>query len=86
MKGEVYRLHDPDSILAALDEYEGAVGPDPLYRRELADIHLENGKPIEAFTYIFNQPVEGYLRIESGDYIEYLKSSELEIVDEPIDL
>lgn len=78
VKGEVYRLNQPEATLSVLDAYEGAVGPEPLYRRELVDITLENGKPIEAFTYIFNLPVDGYPRIESGDYVEYIQSFELE--------
>lgn len=77
VKGEVYRLHQPERILAALDEYEGALGEDPLYRGELVDITLENGKSIKAWIYIFNGDVSGFHRIEPGDYVQYLKHERL---------
>jgi gamma-glutamylcyclotransferase (GGCT)/AIG2-like uncharacterized protein YtfP len=72
VKGEVYRLHQPEAVLAKLDEYEGAIGADPLYRRELVDIILENGKIIKAWVYVFNGDASGFQRIESGDYVYYL--------------
>ncbi len=81
VKGEVYRLHQPEGILARLDEYEGAVGADPLYRRELVDVILENGKAIKAWIYIFNRDVRDFQRIESGDYVEYLRHKRLALYE-----
>jgi gamma-glutamylcyclotransferase (GGCT)/AIG2-like uncharacterized protein YtfP len=82
VKGEVYRLHQPEPLLAALDLYEGAVGLDRLYRRELAEVVLEDGCRIGAYIYIFNHSVNGYTRIESGDYVEYLRETEFSGLDE----
>ena len=45
--GEVFELNDP-SILAALDEYEGAE-----FQRALAHVHLDDGQSLEAWVYLF---------------------------------
>ncbi len=72
--GEVYALRQPESALAHLDEYEGCVGPDPLYRRKLVEVIMSDGEPIQAWAYIFNRPVSDFKRIASGDYLYYISS------------
>ena len=86
VKGEVYRLRQPESLLSALDVYECAVGLDRLYRRDLVDTVLKEGIRIKAYIYIFDNPVNGYTRIESGDYLEYLRENEFSTLDESIEL
>lgn len=65
--GEVYRLADRDA-LARLDEYEGTGGPDPLFRRERAEILLDGGGSLIAWTYFYNRPTGHLRRIMSGDF------------------
>jgi gamma-glutamylcyclotransferase (GGCT)/AIG2-like uncharacterized protein YtfP len=73
VRGEVYRLHEPRRILPGLDEYEDASPrePDPLYRRELVEATLTDGKPVRAWTYIYNRPTDSLKRIESRDFLHF---------------
>jgi gamma-glutamylcyclotransferase (GGCT)/AIG2-like uncharacterized protein YtfP len=70
VRGEVYRLRVP-STLADLDRYEGC---DPverargLYRRERADVVLDDGRRVAAWVYLYNRPVAALRPIASGDY------------------
>ena len=56
VKGEVYALRNPNSVLRVLDEYEGCGPGDPSpteFRREKVNISLENGENIKpGFTFI----------------------------------
>lgn len=77
--GEVYQLDDRslDRTLALLDDYEGLAPSDPEpheYRRELVWATLPNGRRIRAWAYVFNRPVDGLARIESGDFAEWRRS------------
>jgi len=57
-----------------LDDYEGvSVEADEiqLYRREIADIHLNN-EVTQAWIYWYNGDVTGKPLIASGDMLEYL--------------
>jgi gamma-glutamylcyclotransferase (GGCT)/AIG2-like uncharacterized protein YtfP len=69
--GEIYRLHRAPQALGALDEYEG-VRPKSvatrLYRREIAEVRLENGDRVSAWIYWLNHVFRRGRRIESGDY------------------
>jgi gamma-glutamylcyclotransferase (GGCT)/AIG2-like uncharacterized protein YtfP len=74
--GEVYEMLDRRSVLDALDELEGYRPGDPatsLYTRELTPVTLENGITVNAWAYFYNAPLGRAERIESGDYLEYLK-------------
>jgi gamma-glutamylcyclotransferase (GGCT)/AIG2-like uncharacterized protein YtfP len=74
--GEVYEMLDRRSVLDALDELEGYRPGDPatsLYTRELTSVTLENGVTVNAWAYFYNAPLGRAERIESGDYLEYLK-------------
>lgn len=69
--GELYRLADPDEDLAALDDYEecGPVyGVDAEYVRTVTRVALADGSVREAWIYLYNRPVDGLARIESGDF------------------
>ena len=74
--GEVFELLDPDEVLTALDEIEGYRPGDPdssLYIRSLVPVHLPDGTSQPAWVYFYNAPLGKAPRIESGDYLEYLK-------------
>jgi gamma-glutamylcyclotransferase (GGCT)/AIG2-like uncharacterized protein YtfP len=71
--GELYRLRQPEALLREFDMYEacgeGFVEPTEYIRRMLPVMSGE-GDAIEAWTYIYNWPVTGLPRIESGRFLE----------------
>ena len=71
--GELYRLRNVVELMAALDDYE-SVGPgyEPptLYLREMIAVTLADGRVHEAWTYIYNRPVDESKRIASGRFLE----------------
>jgi gamma-glutamylcyclotransferase (GGCT)/AIG2-like uncharacterized protein YtfP len=74
--GEVFELLDRDEVLTALDDIEGCRPEEPdssLYIRSLVPVHLPEGVTERAWIYFYNAPLGKAPRIESGDYLEYLK-------------
>lgn len=74
--GEVYELINPRIVLDALDELEGYRPGEPessLYTRALTPVTLEDGLIVDAWAYFYNAPLGRAERIESGDYLEYLR-------------
>ena len=74
--GEVYEMSHPTIVLSALDELEGYRYNAPetsVYRRIRTPVTLEDGTVVAAWTYFYNAPLGRAQRIESGDYLEYLK-------------
>jgi gamma-glutamylcyclotransferase (GGCT)/AIG2-like uncharacterized protein YtfP len=74
--GEVFQFEDAPAVLAALDEIEGFRPGDPdtsLYVRRRVPVYLDDGTSAEAWAYFYNAPLGHAPRIESGDYLEYLK-------------
>jgi len=74
--GEVYDMLNPAAVLQALDEIEGYRPGEPeasLYTRIMTPVALEGGGTTDAWAYFYNAPLGGAQRIESGDYLEYLK-------------
>ena len=71
--GELYRLRDVAELLPALDDYE-SVGPgyEPptLYLREAVPVTLADGRVMQAWTYVYNRPVDPAKRIASGRFLE----------------
>ena len=71
--GELYRLRDVDELMAALDDYE-SVGPSheqpTLYLREVVPVTMDDGRVVDAWTYIYNRPVDEAKRIVSGKFLE----------------
>jgi gamma-glutamylcyclotransferase (GGCT)/AIG2-like uncharacterized protein YtfP len=66
--GELYRLIDC-RVLDRLDAYEGCAVDSPQpheYRREIAQVTLENGATAEAMLYVFQGSVESLPRITDG--------------------
>ena len=75
--GEVYRVADPDAVLAALDDIEGYRPDHPdrsLYRRERADVVLPDGERARAWVYFYNAPLGQAQQITSGDYLDHVKA------------
>lgn len=71
VRGEVYSLENPEEALRELDRYEGVDPSDPNgseFRRVLKLVRLSSGRNTRAWVYLYNQPTEGRLRIDSGDY------------------
>jgi gamma-glutamylcyclotransferase (GGCT)/AIG2-like uncharacterized protein YtfP len=74
--GEVHRMSDADSVLAALDEIEGYRPGQPdasLYTRVETPVTFEDGRVEPAWAYFYNAPLGQAQRIESGDYLQHLK-------------
>ena len=70
--GDLFRMRDPDKLLAVLDDYEG-IGPEQeqptLYLREMLPVTLGDGSVTEAWSYIYNRPVIETKRIASGRFL-----------------
>jgi gamma-glutamylcyclotransferase (GGCT)/AIG2-like uncharacterized protein YtfP len=76
VSGEVYELINPRLVLDALDELEGYRPGEPessLYTRALTPVTLDDGSIVDAWAYFYNAPLGRAERIESGDYLEYLR-------------
>jgi gamma-glutamylcyclotransferase (GGCT)/AIG2-like uncharacterized protein YtfP len=67
---------DVDAVLTALDEIEGFRPGQPdasLYTRVETPVTLPDGQVLTAWAYFYNAPLGRAPRIESGDYLAYLK-------------
>ena len=76
VRGELYEMKDADVVLGILDEIEGYTPAEPdtsLYTRRIAPVTLEGGHMADAWVYFYNAPLGRGERIQSGDYLEYLK-------------
>jgi gamma-glutamylcyclotransferase (GGCT)/AIG2-like uncharacterized protein YtfP len=77
VRGEVHRMLAPAAVLRALDEFEDYRCDQPdvsLYVRSETLVCLDDGGVERAWVYFYNAPLGGARRIESGDYLEYLKA------------
>jgi gamma-glutamylcyclotransferase (GGCT)/AIG2-like uncharacterized protein YtfP len=71
--GEVYRLRARDELLREFDMYEacGDGFPPPTeYIRQMLSVTLLDGSASEAWSYIYNWPVDSLPRIASGRFWE----------------
>ena len=74
VRGELYRLTEPAVTLAVLDRYEEcgpAFGPDAEYVRVVTTVIRDDGSEADAWIYRYNRPVEGLVRIGSGDFCAF---------------
>ncbi len=74
--GEIYRIDDPDLVLETLDTIEGYNTSNPersLYIRKQVMAECA-GEKLPVMVYVYNLPVDGLPRIESGDYRQYVRS------------
>ena len=70
--GEVFRLRQPDAMLREFDMYEacgeGFAAPTEYLRQRLT-VTLADGSACEAWTYVYNWPVDEAARIASGRFL-----------------
>jgi gamma-glutamylcyclotransferase (GGCT)/AIG2-like uncharacterized protein YtfP len=75
VRGELYDLISPDSMLPPIDRYEGCSDEDARpheFERELVDVDMEDGLVRRAWIYWYRlEPVGRLLR--SGDYLQRMK-------------
>ena len=77
--GELYIAKDDGEFswaIAKLDDYEGVFpepGEQPLYRREIADIFI-NDAIVPAWIYWYNGDVANKPVVSSGDILDYMKN------------
>ena len=71
--GELFRLRQPAELLREFDMYEacgeGFAEPTEYLRQRLA-VTADDGAVSEAWTYVYNWPVDGLPRIASGRFLE----------------
>jgi len=71
--GELYRLRARDEMLREFDMYEacgeGFAQPTE-YLRQMREVSLTDGSVSEAWTYVYNWPVDHLPRIASGRFLE----------------
>lgn len=78
INGELYAINKPEEFnwaIEQLDDYEGLNtedGETPLYRREQVNVY-QNGQPVTAWMYWYNNSIEGMTAIETGDVLKYLQ-------------
>jgi gamma-glutamylcyclotransferase (GGCT)/AIG2-like uncharacterized protein YtfP len=75
VQGELHRMSD-DTVLHELDEIEGFRPEEPdasLYRRLETPVTLQDGRTEIGWVYFYNAPLGSAPRIESGDYLDYLR-------------
>jgi gamma-glutamylcyclotransferase (GGCT)/AIG2-like uncharacterized protein YtfP len=71
--GELYRLRARDALLREFDMYEacGEGFAEPTeYVRQMLPVTLDDGAVSEAWTYVYNWPVNDLARIASGKFME----------------
>ena len=72
--GELFALREADAMLREFDMYEacgeGFPEPTEYVRRRLA-VTLADGSVREAWTYLYNWPVDGLPRIASGRFLAH---------------
>lgn len=69
VRGEVWRIVKPE-VVSHLNGYEGGD-----YARELVRCALETGRKVTAWTYKYRLPLRGVPRIDSGDYLEWVREN-----------
>jgi len=76
VRGEVYEMANDAVVLPVLDEIEGYRAAEPdrsLYSRRLTPVTLDDGRIVDAWAYFYTARLEHAERIDSGDYLKYLK-------------
>nr|WP_041757347.1 gamma-glutamylcyclotransferase family protein [Bradyrhizobium sp. ORS 278] len=72
VQGELFRLRQPEPMLREFDMYEacgeGFAQPTE-YLRQRLDVTLADGSVREAWTYVYNWPVDEASRIASGRFL-----------------
>jgi gamma-glutamylcyclotransferase (GGCT)/AIG2-like uncharacterized protein YtfP len=72
--GELFRLREPEAMLREFDMYEacGESFPEPTeYLRQMLPVALAEGSMRDAWTYLYNWPVDDLPRIASGRFLKH---------------
>lgn len=75
IKGELYKLPSPATMLPPIDRYEGCSEDDEQpheFERELVDVDMENGSAARAWIYWYRPEPRGR-ELRSGDYLQRLR-------------
>ena len=70
--GELFRLRQPAPMLREFDMYEACgegFAPPTEYLRQRLEVTLADGTAREAWTYVYNWPVDAAARIASGRFL-----------------
>jgi len=73
--GDIYELIKPEEAIKKLDAFEeiGLKFRQPYeYKRELVDIHTRDAVH-RCWIYLYNRPITGFYRIESGDFLKHTR-------------
>ena len=65
VNGELYRLHNPDSVLKDLDKFEGCA--EGLFRRARVDV-WSKGRKVKAWSYFYARPLTQATPLPTGTY------------------
>lgn len=71
VRGEVYRIVEPNRLLSQVDAIEGYVSGElkrSRYRREAVIATLDHGRQCRTWVYFYNAPLGGGGWVPSGDY------------------
>ena len=70
--GEIYQLHDFQSLIPELDDYEDVKEKeeDSLYVRRQVPVHTGNGSIFVCWTYLYNQSLEKATLLTSGKFTD----------------
>lgn len=77
VRGELYRIVNPETVLPLLDDYEECSDayPEPReYCRRQLPVALDEGFEVSAWVYIYNHDVSALTEIPNGDYLGYLQN------------
>lgn len=78
--GEVYRLHDAETLLQVLDDYEACAPHSPQpheYFRRRCRVTLADETHVESWVYLYNRSVDGLPRIFSGRFLQHMAGADL---------
>lgn len=64
--GEVWQVHEPRRLLAALDTYEETAATKPLYARVAQPVRLSCGRMVTAWVYLCVADLDGFPVIVGG--------------------
>lgn len=73
VRGEVYSMPNPAPVLTVLDGYEQCDPQAPersLFVRAVLPVQV-GGDWLDCWVYLYNQPVTGLPRIDSGDFLRF---------------
>jgi len=72
VRGELYVITDKEALFQILDEYEGCSDSDPpphQYLRKQVTVKANVAFEYQAWTYIYNWPVDHFTEIKSGNFL-----------------